>query len=47
MEEEHQRLNLREEPAKIGVDEERKCYDRIEEKRSMPSLVIVVWVIQD
>lgn len=46
MKEEHQRLDLWQEPAKIGIDEERKCHHSVEQKRSVPSLVVVARMIQ-
>ena len=46
VEEEHHRLNLREKPTKIGIDEERKCDDGVKEKRSMPSLVVITWMVE-
>lgn len=46
MEKEHHRLNLGEEPTKIGINEERECYDRIEKKCSVPSLVVIPRMVE-
>lgn len=47
VEKEHAGFNPWEKAAKIGVDEQSECQCRVKQHCSVPSLVAVMWIIQD